>query len=138
MARRRQRLTAGTLVLDSQGLSLVVDNDATAMAHLKSARHRGADVVVSAITILEAAHPDLKTGRFEWVLSALNKVPPSMDIIRQALALLTRTGLRGHAHAIDAVVAATALRQAPPIVMLTSDPSDMRRLCGDVVEIVSV
>ena len=131
-------MTAGTLVLDSQGLSLVIDDDSRVMAHLKVARQRGADVVVSAMTILEAVHPDVKRERFERVLSTLAKIPPSMEIIKSALGLLNGTGLRGHEHAIDAVVAATALRQQPPVVMLTSDPDDMRRLCGDFVEIVPV
>lgn len=138
MGGRRTRLTGGTLVLDSQGLSLVIDDDPAAIAHLKVARRRGAEVVISALTILEAARPDVKAARLEWVLSALAKVAPSMEIIKHALELLSACRLRCHAHAIDAVVAATALRQPAPVTMLTCDPVDMRRLCGDAVLIIPV
>jgi hypothetical protein len=43
-----------------------------------------------------------------------------------------------HAHAIDATVAATALRQPAPVLILTSDPDDMTRLCGRAVDVVRV
>lgn len=42
--------------------------------------------------------------------------------------LLGTAGLSGHRCAIDAVVAATALELARPVVLLTSDPDDLSRL----------
>ncbi len=35
------------------------------------------------------------------------------------------------------MVAVTALHQAPPVVMLTSDVADMSLLCGDTVRLVA-
>lgn len=52
--------------------------------------------------------------------------------------LLHEVGLDGHQHAIDAMVAVTALHQPGPVVMLTSDVDDMSRLCGSRVTLVAV
>ncbi|TMR21658.1 hypothetical protein ETD86_14555 [Nonomuraea turkmeniaca] len=46
--------------------------------------------------------------------------------------------LHGHKYAIDAVVAELAIRQPRPVVMLTSDVDDMKKLCGDRVRLVAV
>lgn len=46
--------------------------------------------------------------------------------------------LHGHTYAIDAAVAAAALRQQWPVVMLTSDIDDMTKLCGDRIQAVGV
>jgi hypothetical protein len=62
------------------------------------------------------------------VLSRITVVPVTAQIARRAGELLGATGLSGHRCAIDAVVAATALGLARPIVLLTSDPDDMNRL----------
>ena len=48
-----------------------------------------------------------------------------------AAELLHRTGMRGHQHAIDSVVAATALRQVRPVILYTSDPDDLTALCTE-------
>ncbi|MFI7704480.1 hypothetical protein [Nonomuraea sp. NPDC049480] len=50
----------------------------------------------------------------------------------------SNSGLHGHKYAIDAVVAETAIRQPRPVVMLTSDTDDMKKLCGDRVHLVAV
>lgn len=54
------------------------------------------------------------------------------------MGLLTETGLHGHKYAIDAVVAATAMRVSGRSVVLTSDPEDMIMLCGGRVRILKV
>jgi predicted nucleic acid-binding protein len=90
------------------------------------------------VTIAEAQRPGLKRQRREYVLSQLNVKPLTVAWAKEAAQLLEDTGLRGHTHAIDAMVAVTALHQAPPVVMLTSDMSDMATLCGDRVRLVAV
>jgi predicted nucleic acid-binding protein len=62
------------------------------------------------------------------VLGRITVVPVTAGVARRAGELLGSTGLSGHQHAIDAVVATTALGLERPVVMLTSDPDDMARL----------
>jgi len=55
-------------------------------------------------------------------------VPIDSDTARAAGELLGQTGLSGHRCALDALVATIALAQPRPVVLLTSDMSDMERL----------
>ncbi|MFC4865959.1 hypothetical protein [Streptomonospora arabica] len=61
------------------------------------------------------------------VLSRIAVLAVTREIARAAGELLGRTGLSRHRCAI-AVVAVTALRQARPVVLLTSDREDLERL----------
>ena len=134
----RGRVASGSLVLDSQGLSLYLEQDRAVLNLVRSALERGADRVISAATLLEAQNPGVKRARREYVLSQLKIQPLPVPWAREAADLLASTGLSGHTHALDAMVAVTALHQEPPVVLLTSDPGDMRQLCGDRVRIVHV
>lgn len=134
----RGGVSGGSLVLDSQGLSLYFEQDRAVLNLVRSALERGADRVVSAVTILEAQHPSIKRARRDYVLSQLSIQPLTVPWAREAAQLLQDAGLRGHAHALHATVAVTALHQPRPVVLLTSDPADMGRLCGDHVRIVHV
>ena len=104
---------------------------------IRSALERGADRIVSAVTLIEAQRPWLKRSRRDHVLSQLNVKPLTVPWAKEAAQLLEDVGLHGHAHAIDAMVAVTALHRAPPVVMLTSDVADMSLLCGDTVRLVA-
>jgi hypothetical protein len=134
----RGRVASGSLVLDSQGLSLYFEQDRAVLNMVRSALERGADRVISAATLLEAQNPGVKRARREYVLSQLKIQPLLIPWAREAAELLEGAGLSGHSHALDAMVALTALHQQPPVVLLTSDPGDMRRLCEDRVHIVHV
>jgi predicted nucleic acid-binding protein len=134
----RGRVTGGTLVLDSQGLSLYFEQDRTVLNMVRSALERGADRVISAATLLEAQHPGVKQARREYILSQLKIQPLLVPWAREAAQLLADAGLSGHSYALDAMVAVTALHQEPPVVVLTSDPGDMGQLCGDRVRIMHV
>lgn len=137
MARGRVA-SGGSLVLDSQGLSLYFEQDRAVLNIVRSALERGADRVISAATLLEAQHPGIKRPRRDYVLSQLKVLPLSVPWAREAAELMSDAGLSGHLHALDVMVAVTALHQAPPVVLLTSDPGDMERLCGNQVRIVQV
>jgi len=50
---------------------------------------------------------------------------------RTAGELLRRAGLSGHRCTIDALLAAVALGQQRPVVLLTRDPDDMARLTAE-------
>ncbi|MEV2276655.1 PIN domain-containing protein [Nocardiopsis sp. NPDC049922] len=118
----------GTLVLDSEGLSQLAGGSPRALARLKAARARGAHVVVSAITLTEVLRGKATDAHVHRVLSSVTVRPVSRDVAREAGELLGETGLSGHSCAIDAVVAATALREERPVVVLTSDPDDLKQL----------
>jgi len=62
----------------------------------------------------------------------------TLEVAREAANLLRSTGLSGHCHAVDATVAAVARRQVAPVVVLTSDPDDMRRLLDRTAAVVRI
>ncbi|HEV2240905.1 MAG TPA: hypothetical protein VGR98_07650 [Streptosporangiaceae bacterium] len=62
------------------------------------------------------------------VLGRMTVIPIGQQQGREAGELLGRTGLSGHRCAFDALLAAVALAQPRPAVLLTSDIDDMRRL----------
>lgn len=108
------------------------------LARLKFALEHDYRVVVSALTVIEAQHPKQFASRLDFVLSKITILDVTEQIAREATRLLREAGLHGHKYAIDAVVAATALRQPGPVSMITSDLDDMTRLCGKRILLVPV
>jgi predicted nucleic acid-binding protein len=125
---RRAVAAGGTLVLDSEGLAKLAAGDQRVRAFLESARERRARVTVSAITLPEVLRGGPRDASIHRVLSRITVQPVSAEVGRRAGELLGTTGLTGHRCAIDAVVAATALGVARPVVLLTSDPDDLNKL----------
>jgi predicted nucleic acid-binding protein len=126
----------GTLVLDCEGLSKIVLRDRATMARLAQASIDGLRVVASAATLVEARDPRMDRARFDWAVSRLVIEPVTEDVARAASKLIAAHRLHGHRHAIDAMVAATALAAAAPAILLTSDPGNLRALCGKAVRVV--
>ena len=126
----------GTLVLDCEGLSKIVLRERATMARLAQARIDGLRVVASAATLVEARHPGMDQARFDWAASRLVIEPVSEELARAASKLLAAHRLHGHRHAINAMVAATAFAAPAPRILLTSDPEDLARLCGEAVRVV--
>lgn len=120
-----------SLVLDSEGLSRLIVHDRRLTAYLAAARKRDEPVVASAATLVEVRHPKINQAAFRWAVSRLTVVPVSEALAITASGLLAKAGLHGHKHAIDAMVAATALMAAEPVAVLTSDPGDLALLCRD-------
>jgi predicted nucleic acid-binding protein len=118
----------GALVLDCEGLVKLSAGDQKVRAFLETARERGAKVLVSAVTLTEALRGGSRDASIHRVLSRITVHPVSAELGRRAGELLGTTGMSGHRCAIDAVVAATALELARPVVLLTSDPDDMNKL----------
>ena len=138
MARTRSRLSAGTVVLDSQGLSRWCTADQRVTALVREAQDNDFRVIISALTPIEAFDVRLKNDKLRWYLSRLRVEPVTDEIAFHAIDLLREAGLHGHKYAIDAVVAATALHATKPVVILTSDADDMGKLCGKLVRIVAL
>jgi predicted nucleic acid-binding protein len=138
MARAQSRLSAGTLVLDSGGLSKWCAADQRVTALVRQAQDSDFRVIVSALTTVEAYDMRSKNDRLRWYLSRLKIEPVSDEVAFRAIELLREAGLHGHKYAIDAVVAATALSAVKPVIVLTSDVDDMEKLCGKQVRIVAV
>jgi predicted nucleic acid-binding protein len=135
---RRKLSHEGTLVLDSEGLSQLLADREPVVALVAEARARGMEVVISALTIIEAVHPRTDRARLRWLLSGLRIAPVGDEEAKAASALLLAAGLHGHKYAIDAAVAELALRQQRPVVVLTSDVDDLTKLCGSGVRLVAV
>lgn len=136
MGRRGEKHQLGTLVLDCDGLSRLVDDAVPVVAVLAEARRRGMEVVVSALTVIEAAHAETNRARLSWLLSGIRIEPVDDTAARAASELLIESNLHGHKYAI-AVVAELAARQRPPVLLLTSDVDDMKKLCDPAVRLIS-
>ncbi|MGF7234603.1 MAG: type II toxin-antitoxin system VapC family toxin [Frankia sp.] len=119
----------GTLVLDSEGLAKAVQRDREVTGWLALARADDMRVITSAATLVEVVHPRIRRAALEWTLSRIVVEAVTEDIARLAAGLLVGAGLHGHQHAIDAMLAATALASPGPVTILTSDPDDLRALC---------
>jgi len=117
-----------TVLLDSEGLSRLIRDDRKVMAILEQAWRDDLVVAASALTLVEARDPRTHQARFDWAVSRIDIIPVSEEIARLASKLLAQAGLHGHSHAIDAVVAATALSGPGLAAVLTSDPDDMSTL----------
>ncbi|WP_406202575.1 PIN domain-containing protein [Kitasatospora sp. NBC_01560] len=130
---------ARSLVLDSEALSLLLRNDRGMAARIEASRQVGVPVLVSALTVVEAVQGETDLARLKWVLSRLRVEPVSQEDSLTAVALLQDAGgPHGHKYAIDALVAALALRVPAPVIVLTSDRDDWSKLCGKRVIIREV
>lgn len=127
-----------TVVLDSQGLSAWVAQDRKILAMFQVFHEMGADLVVSANTIVEVSHSRVNLPRLNWALSRVKVEPVTEQAAKAAAELLKSAGLHGHKYAIDATVAEAALRQPHPVAVLTSDTDDMAKLCGDRVRLTAL
>ena len=134
MARRRRRPSVGgTVVLDAEGVAKAAAADLRVQAFLTSARNRDARVVVSAVTLVEVLRGGSRDAPAHRVLTRVTKLPVSPDLGRQAGELLGSTSVTNAT--IDALVAATALGQAGPVLVLTSDPKDLRALTASRTDV---
>lgn len=127
-----------SVVLDSEGLSAWVAQDRKVLGLLKVFHEMGADLIISANTIVEVSHSRVNMPRLQWTLSRVKVEPVTEQTAKEAARLLKAAGLHGHKYAIDATVAEAAIRQPGPVVLLTSDVDDMARLCGKQIGLISL
>jgi predicted nucleic acid-binding protein len=101
------------------------------MSLVQDARDRNGEVVTAASTLAEVVRGRRDDASVHRVLKRITVVPIDPAHGRAAGELLGRTGLSGSKYAVDALVAAVALRRARPAVLLTSDPKDMEALTDE-------
>jgi predicted nucleic acid-binding protein len=124
-------LVGGGLVLDAEGIVKLADGDLRTRLRYEAARERKSHVVTAASTIAEVLRGGPRDAKVHRVLNRVTVVPIDKALGRAAGELLGRAGLSGHRCTIDALLAAVALGQPRPIVLLTSDPDDMARLTDE-------
>jgi predicted nucleic acid-binding protein len=110
----------------SRSVTKAAANDPRVQAFLTSARRRDARVVVSAITLAEVLRGGKRDAAVHRVVNRVARIPVSAELARAAGELLGSTGMNDAT--VDAVVAATALAEPLPVILLTSVPGDLGRL----------
>ena len=130
MARLRGGI-GGTLVLDAEGLVKLSNGDRRVLSRAKMAHARNATVVAAATTLAEVLRGGPRDAPLYQALRRVRVISIHADDARAAGELLGRAKLSGHQHALDALVAAVALAQPRPVVLLTSDTKDMERLTAE-------
>ncbi|MBB5067308.1 putative nucleic acid-binding protein [Saccharopolyspora gloriosae] len=133
----------GTLILDGSAVAELAAGGARVRAHLEIARERRARVVISAVTLAESLRGDAVGAALDEVLARITVLPVTSEIARLAGKRSARgpgdqaerSGVDVDARTestVDAIVAATALRCARPVVLLTAVPEVMRRLLAEL------
>lgn len=125
-------------VLDCEGLSQWVRGERRMGTRIKDAHRLGVRVMTTSMTLIEAYDVRMYIPAWHWALSRIHIEPVTEDIAKEAVALLKDAGLHGHKYAIDAALAAVALRQSGPVTVFTSDEDDLRKLCGDRVVVMGL
>lgn len=118
----------GGLVLDAEGIVKFANGDTRMLRRLEAVWQRDADVVTAASALAEVLRGGPRDAKLHRVLDRITVVPVDKELGRAAGELLGRAGLSGQRSTTDALLAAVALGQPRPVVLLTSDPDDMARL----------
>jgi len=127
MARQR-RVADGALVLDAQALVKLAAGDQAVRALVQTAHQRYDNVVTAASTLAEVLRGGAGDARMHRILQRLTVASIDQAAGRKAGELLGAAGPPGHRCAVNAMLAAVALAQPRPALLLTGDPDDMARL----------
>jgi predicted nucleic acid-binding protein len=119
---------AGTLVLDAQGIVRLAEADKGAFAWARRTDALGGDIVTAASTLAEVLRGGARDARIHRILRRVTVVEIDKNVGRKAGELLGATGMSGQRCTVDALLAAVALAQRRPVILLTSDPDDLARL----------
>ncbi|MFI2036141.1 hypothetical protein ACH470_16010 [Streptomyces bottropensis] len=125
-------------LLDSEGLSQWVRGERRMGMRIKDALKVGTRVMTTSMTLIEAYDSTRYLPSWKWALSQIRVEAVTEEIAEEATGLLQETGMHGHKYAIDAALAAVALRQPGPVTVFTSDEDDLRKLCADRVVVVKL
>jgi predicted nucleic acid-binding protein len=128
---RLQAGVGGSLVLDAEGIVKLAFGDSATRYQYEAARNRRAHVLTAASTLAEVLRGQQREAALHRVLNRITVVPVDAAHGRAAGELLGKTGLAGPRCALDALLAAVALSQPRPTVLLASDPADLARLTDE-------
>jgi predicted nucleic acid-binding protein len=134
MKKRRVPPLRPRCVLDSGGLSRLTETSAKARAWLRWIIDHDGSIVVPTPVLVETITGDARRdAAINHILNVFERVGSILSAPDEAIA---RSGgrLRYRARSddgIDALVAATAVGDGSPCVLLTSDPKDLQRLLHD-------
>jgi predicted nucleic acid-binding protein len=98
------------------------------LVRVEETDQRGGEIVTAASTLAEVLRGGAKDARMHRILRRVTVTEIDREVGRKAGELLGATGMSGHRCTVDALLAAVALAQPRPVVLLTSDPDDMARL----------
>jgi hypothetical protein len=127
MARLR-RGVGGALVLDADGLVKLAAGDQRARARFELAKRHHRHIVTAASTLTEVLRGKPSDAELHRILKDVEVIGIDKTLGRAAGELLGKTGLTGHRNALDALLAVVALTQRRPVLLLTSDPRDLKKL----------
>jgi len=115
-------------VLDAQGIVALAEANQHVFAWARRTDALGGDIVTAASTLAEILRGGARDARIHRILRRVTVVDIDKNVGRRAGELLGATGMSGHRCTVDALLAAVALAQRRPVILLTSDPDDMARL----------
>jgi predicted nucleic acid-binding protein len=118
-------------VLDAEGIVKLSVGDERASELFEAARRHRGQVVTAATTLVEVLRGTARDAKIHRILSKITIVSIDAGHAKQAGLLLGQVGLSGHRCALDALLATVALEQPRPVILLTSDPNDMRKLTDE-------
>lgn len=119
-----------SILLDAEALSALARGEKRMQAWLEAARRTDSVLYASTATLAEVTDGTSRDARVRQVAEAIRLVEVTEDIGYTAGILRAAVAGRRKPRdlTMDALVAATAARLAPPVVVLTSDRGDLERL----------
>jgi hypothetical protein len=115
------------VILDAEGLVKLAGGDRDVLSLARDVHDRDGSVVTAASTIAEVLRGSPRDAAVHRVLNTVTVVAIGKAHGRLAGELLGLTGLPGRC-AMDALLAAVALSQPRPAILVTSDPDDLAKL----------
>jgi predicted nucleic acid-binding protein len=119
-----------SILLDAEALSALARGEKRMQAWLEAARRTDSVLYASTATLAEVTDGTSRDARVRQVAEAIRLVEVTEDIGYTTGTLRAAAAGRRKPRdlTMDALVAATAARLAPPVVVLTSDRGDLERL----------
>ncbi|WP_375430610.1 type II toxin-antitoxin system VapC family toxin [uncultured Friedmanniella sp.] len=120
-----------SIVLDAEALSALAQTDRRMQVWAAVAKRTGATLAASTLTLAEITDGSPRDANVRRIVKAVRFEPVTDALGYRAGELGAAAGLlprKPRDLTVDAVVAATALAMPPPVVVLTSDPDDLKLL----------
>lgn len=123
-----------SILLDTEALSALAAGERIMQAWATAARRSDSILHISAVTLAEVTDGTARDAAVRRISKALRIDPVSEQIGYSAGRLragAATTRRKPRNLTVDAIVAATALALPDPVVVLTADVGDLRRLLAD-------